>query len=334
MVSLSALRTGLRGVALTAPFVACLFLADVVLSLLLPVKVLAPKFVYDASSSIATPIWHWIQVIFVHFNGARITISGDPLAKGASAIVVANHVAWSDFYMIQCLALQAGMLGRCRYFAKKQLRMVPFLGWGLWAMGMPMVSRNWLKDKSELDRVFNPIVQGAYPTCKISCLTWEWTAFRCQSHATLYAMLTGDIGLVSFSESTRFTSKKYEESKQWCKETNRRQPQHLLYPRTKGFITTVQQLRKAPHVRWVYDLTIAYQHKDRFQRSPTMWDTLSVPRLTDELGFKFHVHVRRFPICELPDKDEDLAGWLEQLWIEKGIWLESQRQAWAFQEPA
>jgi 1-acyl-sn-glycerol-3-phosphate acyltransferase len=183
MVSLSALRIGLRGVALTAPFVACLFLADVLLSLLLPVKVLAPEFVYHASSSIASPIWHWIQVIFVRFNGAHITTSGDAVAEGESAIVVANHVAWPDFYMIQCLALQAGMLGRCRYFAKKQLRMVPFLGWGLWAMGMPMVSRNWLKDKSELNRVFNPIVQGAYPTCKTSCLTWEGSVFRCPSHS-------------------------------------------------------------------------------------------------------------------------------------------------------
>lgn len=75
------------------------------------------------------------------------------------------------------------MLGRCRYFAKRQLRMVPFLGWGIWAMGMPMVSRNWLQDKAELDRVFSGIIDSGYPA---------W--------------------LISFSEVTRFTRTKHDES--------------------------------------------------------------------------------------------------------------------------
>lgn len=47
---------------------------------------------------------------------------------GESAIVVVNHVVWTDFYLIQELAQRAGMLGQCRWFAEKQLRWVPFLG--------------------------------------------------------------------------------------------------------------------------------------------------------------------------------------------------------------
>ena len=132
-------------------------------------SLLGPRLVYDASSRIAAVIWAWIQLIFVSLNGADIGHSGDELPPGESAIVVANHVAWSDVYMIQALAIRAGMLGRCRYFAKVQLRLVPFLGWGLWAMGMPMVSRNWLRDRAELDRVFSGIVRDGYPTCKPIC---------------------------------------------------------------------------------------------------------------------------------------------------------------------
>lgn len=135
-------------------------------------------------------------------------------------------------------------------------------------------------------------------------------------------------GLISFSEATRFTKEKYEKSLQWCQETDRPQPKHLLYPRTKGFITTVQQLRKAPHVKAVYDFTISYQHGDKFQEAPTMWDTLSLPGLSDRLGYRFHVHARRYPIETLPEKDEDLATWLEQRWVEKGDLLEAQRLAW------
>lgn len=156
----------LRGIAITLPWVLYLLLVDILISSLLPLAIFFPRVVYDASSQLALSVWAWIQLIFESFNGAHIEISGDELPKGESAIVIANHVAWSDFYMIQALAQRSGMLGYCRYFAKSQLKVVPFLGWGLWAMGMPMVSRNWLKDKAELDRVFSGVVNDRFPTCQ------------------------------------------------------------------------------------------------------------------------------------------------------------------------
>lgn len=136
-------------------------------------------------------------------------------------------------------------------------------------------------------------------------------------------------GLISFSEATRFTPKKYDESKIWCKENGRPQPMHLLYPRTKGFVTTVQHLRKAPHVKAVYDFTIAYQHKDRFHVAPSMWDTLRLPNLSRSHGYKFRIHARRFALEELPYTDEELAKWLEQRWVEKGEWLDAVKAEWA-----
>ena len=79
---------------------------------------------------------------------------------GESAIVVANHVAWTDLYLVQDVAQRAGMLGQCRWFARMQLRWVPFLGWGLWAMGMPLVGRNWTRDRKELEDVFRESNRG------------------------------------------------------------------------------------------------------------------------------------------------------------------------------
>jgi len=302
---LTALFTQLRGIAILSPWLAYLLLADICLSLLLPFKPFFPNLVYSTSSWLASSVWRWIQYIFTSSNGAVITTSGDHLPEGESAVVVANHVSWSDFYMIQALAIRAGMLGRCRWFAKVQLRMVPFLGWRLWAMGFPLVSRNWSKDQRELDRVFKGITGRRWPT---------W--------------------LISFSEATRFTPKKHLESKTWCADHGKPQPQHLLYPRTKGFVTTVQHLRKAPHVKAVYDMTIAYQHGEQWQRAPTMWETLSLRQISRDQreggpGYKFHVHARRFPLEELPQDDEGLAKWLEQRWIEKGEWLEEKRLEWA-----
>lgn len=137
------------------------------------------------------------------------------------------------------------------------------------------------------------------------------------------------IGLISFSEATRYTQKKYEESQVWCKRTDKPQPKNLLYPRTKGFITTVKHLRKAPHVKAVYDFAIAYQCDGVFHEAPSMWETLSVPALSMQSRYKFHIHARRFALESLPESDQDLAKWLEQRWVEKGQWLESLKQTWA-----
>lgn len=132
----------LRGVALVTPWALALLIQDLLLSLLLLLRPINPRLAYRLSSPIAWSCWAWIQAIFVKLNGAKIVISGDSVPEGESAVVIANHVGWSDFYMIQALALKAKMLGYCRYFAKAQLKKVPLLGWGLMAMGMPLVTRN------------------------------------------------------------------------------------------------------------------------------------------------------------------------------------------------
>ena len=115
------------------PWLVQLFIADILLAALLPFSTILPDLCYELSSRIAESIWRGLQRIFTCTSGAAITVSGaEKLPEGESAIVVSNHVGWTDVYMVQELADRAGMLGRCRWFAKKQLKWVPFLGWGLW----------------------------------------------------------------------------------------------------------------------------------------------------------------------------------------------------------
>ncbi|KAF2232268.1 hypothetical protein EV356DRAFT_488785 [Viridothelium virens] len=299
---LSKLYITLRGIAIISPWLARLFAADIALSLLLPISVAAPTSTYDIASFIAESVWKGVQRIFTHFNGAQITVSGAQLPRGESAIVVSNHVQWVDFYLIQALALKAGMLGRCRWFAKQQLRWVPFLGWGLWAMGMPLVSRKWTSDQKELERVFQGVKRNSWP-----------------------------IWLISYSEATRYTRAKYAETVTWCKANDRPIPRHTLYPRTRGFIATINQLRHTSHVRAVYDVTIAYAQGNSFMGTPSFWQTISMPRLSDT--WKFHVHVERYLLTDLPENDEELAKWLETRWIEKGERLESLRDTLARGQP-
>jgi 1-acyl-sn-glycerol-3-phosphate acyltransferase len=156
----------LRGVALITPWLVHLLIADILLSALLPITFLVPTTAYQVSSKIAWSVWSVIQRIFTKTNKACITTSGEQLPQNESAIVVANHVSWTDFYLIQELASRSGMLGSCRWFAKQQLKWVPFLGWGLWAMGMPLISRRWDKDQRELERVFRGPKVYKWPMCK------------------------------------------------------------------------------------------------------------------------------------------------------------------------
>ena len=47
-----------------------------------------------------------------------VTFSGDELPMEENALVIANHRAWSDFYLIHALAQQKRMLDNCKYFVK------------------------------------------------------------------------------------------------------------------------------------------------------------------------------------------------------------------------
>ncbi|PNS17102.1 hypothetical protein CAC42_3837 [Sphaceloma murrayae] len=274
------------------PWTIHLLLADVALSALLPLAALFPNWTYHVSSKIADTVWRSIQRICEQSNQANIICTGDDLPQGESAIVVANHVEWTDFYLIQHLAVKAGMLSRCRWFAKQQLKWVPFLGWGLWAMGMPLVSRKWTEDKAEMDRVFHGVVARKWPM---------W--------------------LIAYSEATRFTPTKYAETVEWCKAHGKPIPKHTLYPRVKGFIAMVQTLRKAAHVKAVYDVTIAYAQGNKFLSPPSFLETISTADLGNK--YKMYVHVDRHELASLPESAEELAKWLEDRWMEKGDRLES-----------
>lgn len=160
----------IRAAIALLPWLIRLSIANILLTVLLALKPISKTLVYNLSSLIAASVWTHIQQIFTWTNGARILVTGDSLPQGESAIVVSNHVEWSDFYMIQELALRANMLGRCRWFAKKELKWVPFLGWGLWAMGMPLVSRKWMQDERELRRVFDGVARRKWPICTF-CLS-------------------------------------------------------------------------------------------------------------------------------------------------------------------
>lgn len=155
----------LRALIFLIPWSLHLLLANLLLTLTLVPSFFVPFQTYALNSQIAYSVWKAIQDLFERKRGARISFSGDPLPQHENALVVANHVSWTDFYLIQAVATRAGMLGSSRYFAKAQLKWVPLLGWGLVAMGMPMVTRDWTSDRREFQALFEGIKGGGWPIC-------------------------------------------------------------------------------------------------------------------------------------------------------------------------
>ena len=127
------------------------------------------------------------------------------------------------------------------------------------------------------------------------------------------------VHLVSFVEGTRLTLPKLEAAKEYARSRGLREPLHTLVPRTKGFVASVEGLRS--HIAAVYDITIGYE-----DGVPSLWQYIK------GLVSRIHVHVRRFPVAELPVSSDDLKQWLLDRWHEKDELLEHFYQNGAFPE--
>ncbi|ORY81901.1 hypothetical protein BCR37DRAFT_398707 [Protomyces lactucae-debilis] len=246
---------------------------------------------YDINSFIAGNLWRYFQWLFTGPHKARITFSGDALPEGENAIVIANHTSYSDFQLIHSVASSKKMQGRCRYFAKDELKYIPILGWAIYLCDMVLVSRNWITDQKELLNVFGPIRKLRLPM---------W--------------------LITYVEGTRFTPKKCKASQEFCESRNKPILKHVLYPRVRGFYATVEQFRTS-HIKVVYDLTLVWSKDGKLHAAPTPVEVHGISDLNKH--YKFHVHVRRFNLQDLPQDEAAVAGWLEKRWVEKDQVLEA-----------
>jgi lysocardiolipin and lysophospholipid acyltransferase len=139
----------------------------------------------------------------------------------------------------------------------------------------------------------------------------DWMADRETIRKTFSRIVDGNVPiyLVSFVEGTRLTLPKLAAAQDYAQAHGLRPPVHTLVPRTKGFVASVEGLRS--HIDAVYDLTIAYDHA-----VPSLWQYLK------GLVRRIHVHVRRFPIADLPNSADDLRQWLLDRWHDKDELLE------------
>jgi len=212
--------------------------------------------------------WSFLVTVIETKNNLKVTFWGDQVPEKECVLLISNHQCMSDIPALMTLAIRNARIGDLKFFVKDIIKYVPGVGWGMLFLDCLFVKRNWLSDHQSIERTFKNINRYKVP-----------------------------IWLVSFLEGTRFNSEKLNRSRSYAKKNGLWLPDNVLLPRTKGFVATVQGLRKSVHA--IYDLTIGYP-----DGIPKLWQMIAghVPAL--------HIHVKRTSIDDIPKEPSEITNWV------------------------
>jgi len=265
----------LRGLFVGAVLLPTLMGGNVLQSMSVVLRPFSGRAFRAANRAIADWWWSLCVTIARRFNKVQVHVTGEELPSHENAIVLCNHQTMADIPVLFDLAWRHGRLGDLKWYVKDVLKYVPGIGWGMLFLDCLFVKRDWTADRNYIKQVFGRIVRAEVP-----------------------------VWVVTYAEGTRLTPAKAARSRKYAGEHGHPLFDHLLLPRTKGFVATVSGLEG--HVQSIYDLTVGYH-----ETVPSLWQWTkgSVPRVA--------VHVRRYPIAEVPTDSEACAGWLIERYAEK-----------------
>ncbi len=255
---------------------------NVVQTLSLIIRLFSPTAFRRANRWMANRWWGWCDKTALKAYDIKVVTSGDSLPMRENAVVIMNHQEMTDITVMFNLARAKDRIGDLKWFVKDKLKYVPGVGWGMLFLDCLFVKRDWTSDSGYIQQVFKKMLEHRIPA---------W--------------------IIIFAEGTRIKPQKLADSQQFARDRGLEPPQHTLFPRTKGFVATVQAMRGG-HVTAVYDFTIGYT-----QGVPTLWQWIKgyVPRV--------NVYTRRFDINDLPEQDEALEAWLIECYQEKDALLDA-----------
>ncbi len=233
----------------------------------------------------------WIAGVWIRINSITTRIfcridwdirGLETLEKKEWYLVLSNHQSWVDI-----LALQTTLNGKIpmlKFFLKKELIWIPFLGLAWWALDFPFMKRYSRKELEE-----KPHLKGKdLESTKKACERFKNTP----------------ISIINFVEGTRFTPAK--------KERQNSRYDHLLMPKAGGIAFVLGSMGECLHK--IIDVTIVYP-----DGIPTFWEFISgrvkkividfeiLPISDDLTGDYFND----------PDHKQRFFDWLNTLWQKK-----------------
>ncbi|XP_047325993.1 1-acyl-sn-glycerol-3-phosphate acyltransferase 3-like, partial [Impatiens glandulifera] len=226
----------------------------------------------------------WLQLVWLFDWWANMKVelfvdSEDFQLMGKEhALLLPNHRSDIDWLVGLILAQRADCLGSSLAVTKKSSKYLPVLGWSMWFSEYIFLERNWAKDENTLKSGYEQLKDFPRPF---------W------------------LGL--FVEGTRLTQSKLLAAQEYARSVGLPIPKNVLVPRTKGFISAVNHMRS--FVPAIYDITVTTILNDEPQ--PTMLSIFSGKSSV------VRVHIKRYPMEELPETNSGIAQWCKNLFVAK-----------------
>ncbi len=285
---LSFLPEAVRGVILISLY----FLNTVVIfSAMMPVAIAKLIILIKPWRDLCTLILKWIAMGWVAINSFNTRLMNkvewdvqglEGLSQKQWYLVIANHQSWTDILILQTVFFR--QIPFLKFFLKKELIRVPFLGIAWWALDFPFMkrySKSFLKQHPEL-------AGKDLETTKMACEKFK----------------TNPVSVMNFVEGTRFNVDKHR--KQNSPFT------HLLKPKAGGLGFVLAAM--SGQLNSIVNTTIAYPYGDK-----SFWDFMcgrvekvvvrveTMP-ITEELQGDY------FGDAEFRAR---FQKWVNDLWVEK-----------------
>ncbi|MFT5808214.1 MAG: 1-acyl-sn-glycerol-3-phosphate acyltransferase [Moritella dasanensis] len=239
---------------------------------------------------------NWISVngiIQKVIGNPRIQVNGtEGLSLNKWYMVISNHQSWVDILVLQ--RVLNGKIPFLKFFLKKELIFVPFLGLAWWALDFPFMKRY-----SKEFLANNPHMRGKdIETTKKACAKFKHKP----------------VSVMNFVEGTRFTQHKHSQQASTFN--------HLLKPKAGGIAFALDAMNG--QLDTLVDVTIYYP-----QGIPTFWQFISGQVQQVQVQVSTQNISSHYIGDYLNDKafQADFQHWINALWVNKDQALTKLKQA-------
>ncbi|XP_074026786.1 lysocardiolipin acyltransferase 1 isoform X2 [Leptinotarsa decemlineata] len=224
--------------------------------------------------------------------GCNVQVTGDPIQTGEISVLLMNHrtrTDWNFFWptVYHCIIGKGKLTHSTKFVLKDVIRHIPGPGWVMQLACFVYIKRCWILDKKILLKYIDYVSDLSY------------------KHS-----------LLVFPEGTDFTRETKISSDKFAERNNIQKYDHVLHPRTTGFVYLTQQLLLKNSLDAVYDVTLVY---------PDTVPQTEKLLLKGQFPKEVKVHFVRYPKTILPTSEDGLREFLEKKWSDKEKTLKEYR---------
>lgn len=308
----------LRGLAFAIFFDTCIIVIHITQWIGLPLYVINRDLFYWYMAMTKQSFGLLITYITKWWGPTTIRVSGDASMAGQikqtpdgrvefnfpeRMVLIANHQIYTDWLYLWWVgyANTPQMHGHLYIILKESLKYIPVAGTGMMFCGFIFMSRKMAVDQDRL-------------------------AYRLKKLKSTHTAPDGEkylnpMWLLLFPEGTNLSKNSRNKSAKWAEKTGRKDPEHVLLPRSTGMFFTLNELKGT--VEYVYDCTVAYEGVPRGKHGDQYF-TLSSTYFQGRSPKSVNFHWRRFRIDDMPlHSATEFEEWVHARWYEKDALMET-----------